>query len=57
VIPAGVAHALRVEGSTDAIMVYGTTTVFDPEAEGRIADEVERVPLPSEWQSYLDGSF
>jgi len=56
VIPPGVAHALRVEGSTDAIMVYGTSTVFDPAAEGRIADEVERAPLPAEWQAYLDGA-
>jgi len=55
VIPAGVAHALRVEGSADAIMVYGTSTVFDPAAEGRIADDVERAPLPAEWQAYLDG--
>ena len=56
VIPAGVAHALRVEGSMDAIMVYGTSTVFDPAAEGRIADDVERAPLPSEWQAYLEGA-
>lgn len=56
VIPAGVAHALRVEGSTDAIMVYGTSTVFDPAAEGRIADDVERAVLPAEWQAYLDGT-
>jgi dTDP-4-dehydrorhamnose 3,5-epimerase-like enzyme len=56
VIPAGVAHALRVEGSTDAIMVYGTSTVFDPAAEGRIADDVERAPLPGEWQAYLEGT-
>lgn len=55
VIPAGVAHAIRVEGSTDAIMVYGTTTTFDPEAEGRLADEVEMAPLPTEWQSYIEG--
>lgn len=55
VIPAGVAHALRVEGSTDAIMVYGTTTKFDPAFEGRIADSVERAPLPDDWQRYLDG--
>src|SRR5262249_49824426 len=31
VIPPGVAHALRVEGSEDAIMVYGTSTSFHPE--------------------------
>ncbi len=56
VIPAGVAHAIRVEGSSDAVMVYGTTTVFDPAAEGRIADYVERAPLPADWQAYLDGT-
>jgi len=55
VIPAGVAHALLLEGSDDAIMVYGTTTRFDPAAEGRIADGVERAGLPAEWQTYLDG--
>lgn len=54
VIPAGVAHALRVEGSTDAVMVYGTSTSFDPAFEGRIADEVERAPLPDAWQCHLD---
>lgn len=53
VIPAGVAHALRVEGSTDAIMVYGTTTQFDPNFEGRIADGIERAPLPDDWHHYL----
>jgi dTDP-4-dehydrorhamnose 3,5-epimerase-like enzyme len=53
VIPAGVAHALRAEGSTDAIMVYGTSTPFDPTFEGRIADSVERAPLPDDWQRYL----
>ncbi len=55
VIPSGVAHALRVEGASDAIMVYGTTTQFDPNFEGRIADGVERAPLPEEWQRYIDG--
>jgi len=54
VIPSGVAHALRVEGATDAIMVYGTTTKFDPAFEGRIADGVERATLPDDWQRYLD---
>jgi dTDP-4-dehydrorhamnose 3,5-epimerase-like enzyme len=53
VIPAGVAHALRVEGALDAIMVYGTTTQFEPTFEGRIADGVERAPLPEEWERYL----
>lgn len=55
VIPAGVAHALRVEGSSDAIMVYGTSTKFHPEFEGRIADSVERAPLPNDWQRYING--
>ena len=53
VIPAGVAHALRAEGSRDAIMVYGTSTEFEPTFEGRIADGIERAPLPPDWQSYL----
>ncbi len=53
VIPAGVAHALRAEGSADTIMVYGTTTKFAPSFEGRIADGVERAPLPAEWEAYL----
>lgn len=53
VIPAGVAHAMRVEGSREAIMVYGTTTTFDPTFEGRIADEIERPTLPAEWEQYL----
>jgi dTDP-4-dehydrorhamnose 3,5-epimerase-like enzyme len=55
VIPAGVAHALRTEGSLDAIMVYGTSTQFDPAFEGRLADGIERAPLPPEWESYLSG--
>ncbi len=56
VIPAGVAHALRVEGATDAIMVYGTSTAFEPNFEGRIADSIECAPMPPEWQQYLDRS-
>ena len=56
VIPAGVAHALRVEGSADAIMVYGTSTQFDPAFEGRIADDVEKAPLPPEWEKFLGGA-
>ena len=54
VIPAGVSHALRAEGSRDAIMVYGTSTEFEPAFEGRIADAIERAPLPPDWQRYLD---
>ena len=53
VIPPGVAHALRVEGSTDVIMVYGTSTRFDPAAEGRIASGIENAPLPADWTKYL----
>ncbi|MEP7070775.1 MAG: hypothetical protein ABI839_00170 [Verrucomicrobiota bacterium] len=53
VIPPGVAHALRVEGSEDAIMVYGTSTSFRPEFEGRIGSEVESAELPEEWRQFL----
>ena len=54
VIPPGVAHAIRAETSDDLIMVYGTSTVFDPANEGRIAAGVESAPLPEDWQRYLD---
>src|SRR6478735_9239370 len=47
VIPPGVAHAIRVEGSEDLIMVYGTSTSFKAEFEGRIASEVETAELPA----------
>lgn len=53
VVPAGVAHAIRVEGSEDAIMVYGTSTSFRPEFEGRIASDVETAMLPDSWQRFL----
>jgi hypothetical protein len=53
VIPAGVAHALRAEGARDVIMVYGTTTAFDPTFEGRIASDIESAPLPEDWQRYI----
>ena len=43
---AGLAHAVRVEGTEDGIMVYGTSTVFRPDFEGRIASEVETAALP-----------
>ena len=55
VIPAGVAHALRAEGARDVIMVYGTSTSFEPTFEGRIAAGIESAPLPDEWQGYLAG--
>jgi dTDP-4-dehydrorhamnose 3,5-epimerase-like enzyme len=53
VIPPGVAHAVRVESSYDIYMVYGTTTLFDPKNEGRIASEIEWAPLPRDWEQYL----
>ncbi len=53
VIPPGVAHAIRVEGSEDLIMVYGTSTSFKAELEGRIASEVETAHLPESWQKFL----
>jgi dTDP-4-dehydrorhamnose 3,5-epimerase-like enzyme len=53
VIPPGVAHAIRAEGTEDVIMVYGTSTIFRPEFEGRIASEVETAVLPDSWQNFL----
>lgn len=55
VIPSGVAHALRNVGNEDLIMVYGTSTVFNPDWEGRIASDVEKAPLPADWDRYLAG--
>ncbi|MEO6053195.1 MAG: hypothetical protein ABIP97_04210 [Chthoniobacterales bacterium] len=54
VIPPGVAHGLRVEGSTDAIMVYGTSVTFAPAFEGRIASDIETASLPPDWAKYLE---
>jgi dTDP-4-dehydrorhamnose 3,5-epimerase-like enzyme len=54
VIPPGVAHAIRVEGSEDVIMVYGTSTSFQPNFEGRIASDVETAVLPESWQRFLE---
>jgi dTDP-4-dehydrorhamnose 3,5-epimerase-like enzyme len=53
IIPPGVAHAIRVEGAEDVVMIYGTSTVFRPEFEGRIASEIETVALPESWQKFL----
>ena len=53
VIPPGVAHAIRVEGTEDVIMAYGTSMVFRPEFEGRIASEVETAALPESWRKFL----
>ena len=53
VIPPGVAHAIRAEGAEDVIMVYGTSTIFHPEFEGRIASDVENAELPESWREFL----
>jgi dTDP-4-dehydrorhamnose 3,5-epimerase-like enzyme len=53
VVPPAVAHAIRVEGAENVIMVYGTSTVFHREFEGRIASEVESAELPNSWRSFL----
>jgi dTDP-4-dehydrorhamnose 3,5-epimerase-like enzyme len=54
VVPPGVAHAIRAEGSEDVIMVYGTSTSFRPDFEGRLASEVETAALPESWQKFLE---
>ena len=53
VVPPGVAHAIRTEGSEDVVMVYGTSTTFHPDFEGRIASEIEDAPLPKSWRKFL----
>ncbi len=53
VIPPGVGHALRSIGNEDLIMVYGTSTSFNPDWEGRIESDVENAPLPEDWTSYM----
>ena len=46
----------RAEGSQDLIMVYGTSTKFEPAFEGRIASDVENAPLPAEWSGYINAT-
>ncbi|MBC7980053.1 MAG: hypothetical protein H7Y36_05775 [Armatimonadetes bacterium] len=53
VIPPGVAHALRNIGNEDLLMAYGTSTTFNPAWEGRIESDVEKAPLPADWEKYL----
>lgn len=53
VIPPGVGHALRSIGAEDLIMVYGTSTTFNPDWEGRIGSAIENAPLPADWDAYL----
>lgn len=55
IIPPGVAHALRNIGSEDLLMVYGTSTTFNPAWEGRISSSVEASVLPEDWIGYLNG--
>lgn len=54
VIPPGVGHALRSIGNEDLIMVYGTSTTFNPDWEGRIGSGIENAPLPPDWSDYLE---
>lgn len=56
VVPPGVAHAIRTEGAEDVIMVYGTSSIFHPEFEGRVASEIETAELPESWQKFLSQS-
>jgi len=35
------------------IMVYGASTTFQPEFEGRTASEVETAELPESWRKFL----
>lgn len=55
VIPAGVAHGLQSVGNRDLIMVYGTSTTFAPENEGRILSSIEQPTLPGDWTTYFHG--
>jgi dTDP-4-dehydrorhamnose 3,5-epimerase-like enzyme len=57
VIPPGVAHGMRSEGSEDVVMVYGTSTVFAPECEGRIAAGIESATLPADWAATWSGEI
>jgi dTDP-4-dehydrorhamnose 3,5-epimerase-like enzyme len=54
IIPAGVAHAIRCAGSKDLIMVYGTSTTFVPENEGRIAHGIETALPPKDWEAWWE---
>lgn len=56
VIPPGVGHALRSIGNEDLIMVYGTSTTFNPDWEGRIGSAIENSPLPPDWTEYIGSS-
>jgi hypothetical protein len=34
-------------------MVYGTSTTFHPEFEGRIGSDIESAELPESWREFL----
>src|SRR2546423_15207140 len=55
VVPPGIAHAIRVEGSEAVIMVYGTSTPLHPEFDGRIGSEVETAVVPESWVKFVKG--
>ncbi|QQL45232.1 hypothetical protein [Sulfuriroseicoccus oceanibius] len=55
VIPAGVAHSLQSLSTKDLIMVYGTSTTFLPENEGRIESGIEGTTMPPDWERYFLG--
>jgi dTDP-4-dehydrorhamnose 3,5-epimerase-like enzyme len=57
VVPPGVAHAFRTEGGKDLLMVYGTSIVFHPPNEGRIASQIEEPSYPEEWEDYLENDL
>src|SRR5262249_925909 len=53
VIPPGVAHAIRAEGSEDVIMVYGTSPTSQPDFKAPIASKTKTAELPDFWQKFL----
>ena len=40
------------KAAEDVIMVYGTSTIFQPEFEGRIVSDVESAELPESWRKF-----
>jgi dTDP-4-dehydrorhamnose 3,5-epimerase-like enzyme len=56
IIPPGVGHALKNIGSDELIMVYGTSTTFNPDWEGRIVSQIETSNLPEDWINYLNAN-
>lgn len=53
IIPPGVAHGFRAEGSQNLLIVYGTSTTFRAEFEGRLVSGVEVAKLDDDWIKYL----